>query len=134
MRLPRSMFEDALVNLYTADMETSLRFYRDLVGLRETYRTPKEGVPTHVEFRLAGFTLGLGSVEAAKRVHGVDATPGQPAMILVLWTHDVDRAFQHLTHAGSPAVQPPHDAGNGNRTAIVRDPDGNLVELVAKVR
>jgi lactoylglutathione lyase len=29
-------------------------------------------------------------------------------------------------------VQAPHDSGNGNRTALLRDPDGNLVELVAK--
>lgn len=26
----------------------------------------------------------------------------------------------------------PHDAGNNNRNAVVRDPDGTLVELVAK--
>jgi len=32
-----------------------------------------------------------------------------------------------------PVDQPPHDTGNGNRSALVRDPDGNLVEIVAKV-
>lgn len=29
-------------------------------------------------------------------------------------------------------MTPPHDAGNNNRNAVLRDPDGNLVELVAK--
>jgi hypothetical protein len=29
-------------------------------------------------------------------------------------------------------VQQPHDTGNNNRNALVRDPDGNLVEIVAK--
>jgi lactoylglutathione lyase len=33
-----------------------------------------------------------------------------------------------------PVVQPPHDVGNSNRRALLRDPDGNLVEIVAKVR
>jgi lactoylglutathione lyase len=54
-------------------------------------------------------------------------------MALVVWTDDVDAAFERLTAAGVPAVQPPHDSGNGNRTALVRDPDGTLVEIVAKV-
>jgi hypothetical protein len=31
-----------------------------------------------------------------------------------------------------PAVQPPHDTGNNNHNALPRDPDGNLVEIVAK--
>lgn len=127
------MFASALVNLYTADIEAGLRFYRDLLGFEETFRTPTQGTPEHVELRLDGFTLGLGSVEAARRVHGVEAAPGSHALALVVWTADVDAAFDRLTSAGVTAVQPPHDAGNGNRNALVRDPDGTLVEVVAKL-
>ncbi len=126
------MFADGLVNLYTRDIDAAIRFYRDLLELRETFRTPKTGTPTHVEFKVGGFTLGLGTVEAAKRVHGVDALPGSPAMALVLWTGDVDTTFHRLKAAGVPAVQPPHDTGNNNRNATFRDPDGNLVEIVSK--
>ena len=127
------MFSNAFVNLYSRDVEAGLRFYRDLLGFKETFRTPKEGTPEHVELSLNGFGLGLSSVEAAKRVHGVDASPGSPVMSIVVWTHDVDHAFQRLTTAGAPVVQAPHDSGNNNRNALVRDPDGNLVEIVAKV-
>lgn len=128
-----AMFTDALVNLYTGDIEAGLRFYRDLLGFEETFRTPTEGTPEHVELTLNGFVLGLGAVEAAKRVHGVDATPGNPAMALVVWTDDTDEAFAQLVSAGTAVVQPPHDTGNNNRNALVRDPDGNLVELVSKL-
>jgi lactoylglutathione lyase len=128
------MFTTGFVNLYTADIETGIRFYCDLLGFRETFRTPKEGVPTHVEFTREGFKLGLGTVEAAERVHGVDASPGSPAMVVVIWADDVDAAFERLTAAGVPAVQAPHDTGNDNRNALLRDPDGNLVEIVSKVR
>jgi lactoylglutathione lyase len=126
------MFATALVNLYTRDIEAGLRFYRDLLGFAETFRTPRDGVPEHVELRLNGFTVGLGTVEAAKRVHGIDAAPGSPAMVLVVWTDDVDVAYRDLVTAGVPALQPPHDTGNNNRNALRRDPDGNLVEIVAK--
>jgi lactoylglutathione lyase len=127
------MFTECLVNFYTRDIEAGLRFYRDLLGFTETFRTPAEGTPEHVELRLGGFTVGLGTVEAALRVHGVEAAPGSPAMVLVVWTDDVDAAFARLEAAGVPAVQRPHDTGNNNRNALLRDPDGNLVEIVAKV-
>lgn len=128
------MFVSVLVNLYTGDIEAGLRFYRDLLGFAETFRTPVEGVPEHVELQLNGFTLGLGTVEAAKRVHGVDAEPGSPAMVLVVWTDDIDGAYERLSAAGVPVLQPPHDTGNNNRNAMLRDPDGNLVEIVARVQ
>jgi lactoylglutathione lyase len=127
------MFTGALANLYTADIEAGLRFYGELLGFEETFRTPTEGTPEHVELRLDGFTLGLGTVAAARRAHGVDASPGSPALALVVWTDDTDAAFERLTAAGVPVVRQPHDSGNGNRAALVRDPDGNLVEIVAKV-
>jgi len=79
-----------------------------------------------------GFVIALGTVEAAKRLHGVDSDPGAPAMSVVLWTEDVDATCAVLVTADIPVVIQPHDAGNNNRNAVVRDPDGNLVELVAK--
>ena len=127
------MFSDAFVNLYTRDIEAGLRFYRDLLGFKETFRTPKVGSPTHVELTLKGFGLGLSTVEAARRVHEVEATPGSPAMNLVFWTEDLQKSFKLLTSAGTLVVQQPHDSGNNNRSALLRDPDGNLVEIVAKI-
>ena len=126
------MFANAFVNLYSRDVEAGLRFYRDLLGFKETFRTPKSGTPTHVELSLSGFGIGLSSAEAARRVHGVDASPGSPAMALTLWTDDLEKAFEKLKAAGTPVLQSPHDSSNNNRSALLRDPDGNLVEIVAK--
>ncbi|HYC06993.1 MAG TPA: VOC family protein [Candidatus Binatia bacterium] len=126
------MYRDAFVNLYTADIEAGIHFYRDLLGFQETFRTPTEAIPEHVELILDGFGLGLGTVEAARRVHGVDPTPGTPAMVIVIWTDDFERAFAELSAAGAPVVQPPHDTGSRNRNALLRDPDGNLVEIVSR--
>ena len=126
------MFVTGFVNLYTRDIVAAMHFYGDLLGFAETFRTPTQGVPEHVELELGGLKMGLGTVEAAKRVHGVDAAPGSPAAVLVIWTHDVDRACAMLEAEDVPVVQEPHDTANSNRNALLRDPDGNLVEIVSK--
>jgi lactoylglutathione lyase len=126
------MFTSPMVNLYTRDITAACGFYRDQLGFVETFRTPRDGVPTHVEFKLEGFMLALSTVEAARSVHGVEASPGSPVLSLVLWTDVVDAQCARLADAGAPVIQPPHETGNNNRNALLRDPDGNLVELVAK--
>ncbi|MEQ6900504.1 VOC family protein [Nocardioides sp. YIM 152588] len=126
------MITSGLVNVFSDDINASLGFYQGLLGLPETFRTPLEGVPEHVEMRAGGFVLGVSTAEAARRVHGLDADVGRPAMSLVFWVDDVDEAFAAVTASGAPVVTEPHDTGNDNRNAVVRDPDGTLVELVAK--
>ena len=53
-------------------------------------------------------------------------------MVLVLWTDKIHETYGYLLASGVTGVQPPHDTGNNNRNALLRDPDGNLVELVTK--
>ena len=40
------MFTDVLTVLYVADIERSLRLYRDAFGMAETYRFPRTGCPS----------------------------------------------------------------------------------------
>jgi catechol 2,3-dioxygenase-like lactoylglutathione lyase family enzyme len=126
------MVVSGLVNVFTQDIQEALDFYEVVLGLPETFRTPEEGMPDHVEMAAGGFVLAISTVAAAHRVHGVDAEPGRAAMSLVFWVDDVDATFEAAIAAGAPVVTAPHDAGNNNRNAVVRDPDGTLVEFVAK--
>ena len=129
-----AVFVTGFVNLYTRDIEAGLHFYRDLLGFTETFRTPAQGVPEHVELRLNEFMVGLGTVEAARRVHGVEAAPGSPVMVLVVWTDDVDRAYASLAARDARTLSAPHDFLGTLRAAWVADPDGNPVQIVMRLR
>jgi lactoylglutathione lyase len=125
-------FSSPMTKIYTHDLPAALAFYGGLLGFAETFRAPDPEAPDHVELRLDGVTIALSTAEAAARVHGIDPAPGTRAFQLVLWTDDLDAAYDALVAAGARGVTDPHDTGNGNRNAVVTDPDGNLVELVMR--
>lgn len=130
----RIEFTNPQVNLYAEDVERSVRFYRDLLGFTETFRTPQQGTPAHVELRLDGLTLGLASIDSLRAVHGVNVSIGPgPRAELVLWTDDADAAFAAMTAKGAAVLSPPHDFLSASlRAAWIADPDGNPVQLVTR--
>lgn len=126
------MFRDPQLNLYVADVEASAEFYTGHFGFTETFRTPRQGAPVHVELQLGGFTLGLASVDAVRTVHGVEAGTA-PSAEVALWTDDVDAAHATLTAAGVLTLSPPHDFLDGGlRAAWIADPDGHAIQLVTR--
>ena len=73
------MFSNPAINVYTHYLLRLVAFYEGL-GFRETFRTPKDGAPVHVEVVLDGFTIGIASVDAAIADHGLaPRLDGRPA-------------------------------------------------------
>jgi catechol 2,3-dioxygenase-like lactoylglutathione lyase family enzyme len=127
------VFHSPQINFYVADVETSVAFYRDLLGFAETFRTPEQGEPMHVELELGELTLGVASTESLREIHGIATdTDGPPRAEIVLWTDDVDEAFATLVAKGARALTEPHDFVGTLRAAWVADPDGNPVQLVMR--
>lgn len=125
------MFRTPMINLYTRHIGRSVAFYRGL-GFVETFRTPREGEPVHVEVALDGFTIGIATVEAAIADHGLSPQLDGRAIEIVLWTDDTDAAFARLTTAGAPILSRPHDFLADLRLAWVADPDGNPIQIVQR--
>jgi lactoylglutathione lyase len=118
-------------NLYTADMERALAFYRDLLGGNQTFATPAEGTPEHVELRLGGIVVALSSRDAVPRQGLPAATAGHP-MELVVGCDSADGTLATLRAAGAPVLVEPYSHVSGHRRAYVADPDGNWIALVSK--
>jgi catechol 2,3-dioxygenase-like lactoylglutathione lyase family enzyme len=126
-----AMFRTPMINLYTMDIQRSLAFYQGL-GFVETFRTPQDGPPVHVEVTLDGFTIGIATAEAASAEHGLRPQLNGRAIEIVLWTDDTDRAFARLTAGGAHILSRPHDFLDNLRAAWVADPDDNPIQLVQR--
>ena len=126
------MFRAPQVNFYVEDIEAAADFYRGLLGFTETFRTPQQGTPIHIELRLDGLTFGLATIESLRDVHGVTAGTGPPRAKVVVWSDDVDAAFADLSGNGVRVLSPPHDFLSSLRAAWIADPEGNPVQIVMR--
>ena len=123
----------AAVGLIVADMSVSVEFYGRL-GL--TFPDDASDQP-HVEADLpGGLRLLLDTAESATGSFAPDWTPatGGPPVALAFECDDpadVDATYAELTAAGCQGHREPWDAFWNQRYAMLRDPDGNGVDLFA---
>jgi uncharacterized glyoxalase superfamily protein PhnB len=118
--------------IVVADMGKALAFYRRL-GL--DLPASADGEP-HVEATLPGGVRVLWDTVDTIRSFEPEWSPpsGGPGVSLAFECAspaEVDRVFADLTGAGYEGHKPPWDAFWGQRYAVLRDPDGNGVDLFA---
>jgi catechol 2,3-dioxygenase-like lactoylglutathione lyase family enzyme len=122
------------LGIVVSDLERSLHFYRNLLGLHHEGTNPVPGV---------GTMHRLWAAESMIKLIGPDAPP-QPGIAgglragaqgLRYFTFSVvelDELMAELASHGVPTVRGITDMGNGVRIAIVEDPDGNHVEFLER--
>ena len=121
----------SVITLGVADLERSLRFYRDGLGLPTT-RTADEGI---VFFQTQGATLALfpygeladdvgpGWNEPRSRFAGVTLAHN------VRERHEVDAVLAAAEAAGATIVKAADDTSWGGYSGYFSDPDGYLWEI-----
>ena len=118
----------SLLTIFARDIERSAEFYGKTIGLRETYRFPRDGAPMHVEFDAGGHTVAVSS-DAGLASHGMPASSPGHSFELGLKVDNVDAAVAELRAAGVAVLREPFDSQAGNRVAYIADPDGNWVSM-----
>ena len=109
---------------WSEDLNNLLPFYRDLLGLPIAIQI--SGIV--VLGKLGAATLALGT---HSDVHGRNTDPARH--MVALETDDVDAEWQRLRAAGVEFIEDPADSGQ-LRIATLRDPEGNLVQLLQPIR
>ncbi len=123
------------VGMTVSDLDASLAFYCDLLGLRLLLRRSSPG--REVAFLDAGsgqlemVCPGGGAATPARRVAADEAGLRH----LTFTFDDVDHTFDRLVAAGVTALEAPREAYNRDvfaRVAFMLDPDGIVVELAQR--
>ena len=117
------------VIVFVGDLERSLAFYRDVIGL--PFRLRGDG---YVEFATEGSRFGLYDRNRLDELTGQDPTaPARPGGEVVFLVGDVDAEAERLRAAGATILAGPVDRAWGHRTLHVEDPDGFVVELAEEI-
>ncbi|MEV4626066.1 VOC family protein [Micromonospora sp. NPDC049523] len=126
------------VSLSVADLDAQQRWYQDALGFTnviEQFELPQPPVRTAVLQASNGVRVELierkGSTRPEAFTDPLDTARGQGYGHWALEVDDLDDAFTRLTQTGAQPVWPPADAVQpGARFAYVKDPEGNLIELI----
>ena len=121
----------ASTRIITADVDRLVTFYEAVTGLTATRYTRD-----FAEFRTPGATLAIGSTRTLAVFGGdtVAEAAANRSAIIEFRVGDVDAEHARLAPVIGPAlVQPPTTMPWGNRSLLLRDPDGTLVNLFAPV-
>jgi lactoylglutathione lyase len=117
------------VILFVADLERSVAFYRDVLGV--PFKLQGDG---YVEFATQGAKFGLYDRNRLGELTGQGASrPVEPAGEVVFLVEDVDAEAERLRTAGATILMGPVDRPWGHRTLHVEDPDGFVVELAVEI-
>lgn len=124
----------AVVELIVSDMAASLAFYR-LLGLDLPHPDEAGGQP-HVQSDVGGIQLAFDTEETIRSFEPDWKRPARGATQSAIAFEaaspaEVDKAYRTMVDAGYEGELKPWDAVWGQRYAVVRDPDGNQVDLFA---
>lgn len=120
------------VVLVVSDLDQSVTFYRDVLGLTLGHRSGP-----YAQFDTGPTRVSLYQRDAMADTIDAGALrpppPDAPGFELGFKVEDVDAAYAELVERGAQSQTPPTDRPWGQRTAYLRDPDGHLVELAAQL-
>lgn len=118
---------DAVV-LFVEDLKTCMVFYRDKLGLLNTFNDDVSSA-----FRLEEQDFVLLERAAAIKMIGEEAlsfhNQTSHRVLLCVGVENVDNTYAELTAKGVTFIKPPVSQAWGRRTAYFADPEGNLWEL-----
>ena len=126
----------SVLTLGVADLEKSLAFYRDGLGL------PTEGIVGRefdhgavAFFELSGgLKLGIWAQDDIAHDTGLPKTQISPTALTVghnvVRREEVDEVIEQARRAGADIVKSPQDTFYGGYAGYFRDPDGHLWEVV----
>ena len=112
------------IRIVTEDVDRLAAFYERVTG------TPAERpAPTFAQFTGSGATLAIASTATVEMLGDAMSAHANRSVFIEFQVTDVDGEFARLDPASEDVVLSPTTMPWGNRSALLRDPDGNVVNL-----
>jgi predicted enzyme related to lactoylglutathione lyase len=126
----RTTIKLASVRLVTNELDRLASFYELITGVPATRLTPD-----FAEIRLEGAIVAIGTERTIKQFNAGAATAAaNRSAIVEFQVDDVDAVRTRLGDEPLEYVMPPTKMPWGNRSMLLRDPDGTLVNVFSKPR
>ena len=118
----------ASIRIITHDVDRLTRFYEAVTGVAAV-----RPAPVFAELRTPTGTIAIAST-ATVAMLGDDAPKpsSNDSIIIEFLVTDVDAEFARLQDVLGDITLPPTTMPWGNRSALFRDPDGNLVNIFSR--
>jgi uncharacterized glyoxalase superfamily protein PhnB len=119
----------ASVRLVTNNLDSLVSFYTMLTGA-PAVRLAED----FAEIRLEGAIVAIGTERSIKQFNvGAATAAANRSAILEFQVDDVDGVRSRLSDAPVDYVMAPINQPWGNRSMLLRDPDGNLINIFSRI-
>jgi len=123
----RNPMSFASIRIVTDDLDGLVAFYERVTG-----QQAERPAPVFAQFSGPGVTLAIASTATVAVLDGALLPATNRSVVIEFEVADVDAAFAALQPAREDVVLGPTTMPWGNRSALVRDPDGNVVNLFSR--
>lgn len=154
MDQPPSPFVSTTINIgcVVSDIDAAVAFYTQAIGFKvvrsfsvDADLASEVGLTDQKELNVEVLSLGQGAGATQLKLMQIEAESAKPNndfihstlgfSYLTIVVKDIDAALQRLKAAGTqPVANPKQLPGTELMLLLVRDPDGNLIELVAPAK
>lgn len=117
----------ASIRIVTDDVDRLAAFYERVTGL-----TAERPAPVFAQFAGSGATLAIAAPATVAMLGDALAPAANRSVVVEFEVADVDAEFARLEPGLDDVVLRPTTMPWGNRSALFRDPDGNLVNLFSR--
>ena len=120
-----------MIGIFVNDLQRMVAFYRDVLGFEITW----DDKGPYAEFKHEGIRFSM--YERAQLPSLLGQTPTYPSglngtfelAIDLPTSAAVDREFERIVQAGGRPIYAPRDEPWGMHSAMIADPEGNIIEI-----